>query len=223
MTGRKVFSKQERFQIFERDNFTCQYCGRKPPEVQLEVDHIVPLAKGGTNDERNLITACRDCNRGKGIENLAATNDFFNMKPIKFSDIPQSAVKAQILFINYGFSYYDPVDILLKLFIDPSQVSREAYRKFNGKKVKINCTNYDDKDFETFEIFERKTLIFLLALVDKEKAKNIFYHKLPFSAQDCIDDMTEQFVGVKKIHKSGANKYWTKVTDLYNLKGDNDD
>lgn len=223
MTGRKVFSKQERFQIFERDNFTCQYCGRKPPEVQLEADHIVPLAKGGTNDERNLITACRDCNRGKGIENLAATNDFFNMKPIKFSDIPQSAVKAQIVFINYASSYYDSLNVLLKLFIDPSQVSREAYRKFNGKKVKINCTNYDDKDFETFEIFERKTLIFLLALVDKEKAKNIFYHKLPFSAQDCIDDMTEQFVGVKKIHKSGANKYWTKVTDLYNLKGDNDD
>lgn len=220
MTGRKAFSKQERFQIFERDNFTCQYCGRKPPEVQLEVDHIVPLAKGGTNDERNLITACRDCNRGKGIENLAATNDFFNMKPIKFSDIPQSAIKAQILFINYGFSYYDSVDILLKLFIDPSQVNREAYRKFNGKKVKINCTNYDYKDFETFK---EKIIVFLLAFVDEEKAKNIFYHKLPFSVQDCIDNMTEQFVGIKKIHKSGVNKYWAEVTDLYNLKGDNDD
>lgn len=54
-----------RFKIFERDNFTCQYCGRKPPEVILHCDHIHPLSKKGTSDEINLITSCRDCNLGK--------------------------------------------------------------------------------------------------------------------------------------------------------------
>ena len=138
MIKRKVFSKQERFQIFERDNFTCQYCGRKPPEVQLEVDHIVPLAKDGTNDEINLITACRDCNRGKGIEKLAVTNDFFNMKPIKFFDIPQSAVKAQILFMktesNNPHIPWSDFSLKLKLLIDPTQVKPEYFKKINGQK-----------------------------------------------------------------------------------------
>ena len=43
----------------------CQYCGQSAPDVVLEVDHIVPVAEGGDNDIMNLITSCRDCNRGK--------------------------------------------------------------------------------------------------------------------------------------------------------------
>ncbi len=54
-----------RFDIIKRDKRTCQYCGREPPEVKLEIDHIKPVSKGGTNEPSNLITSCRDCNRGK--------------------------------------------------------------------------------------------------------------------------------------------------------------
>lgn len=54
-----------RFLIFHRDQFTCCYCGRSAPNVVLEVDHIHPWSKGGTNDLSNLTTACYDCNRGK--------------------------------------------------------------------------------------------------------------------------------------------------------------
>lgn len=57
--------KKMRFEVFKRDKFTCQYCGRKSPDVVLEVDHIKPVAEGGTNDILNLVTACFDCNRGK--------------------------------------------------------------------------------------------------------------------------------------------------------------
>lgn len=62
---RKSLSQRRRFAILERDNFTCQYCGRGAPEVKLHVDHIVAVARGGTDDESNLLTACRDCNFGK--------------------------------------------------------------------------------------------------------------------------------------------------------------
>ena len=54
-----------RFQILVRDDFTCQYCGRKSPDVVLEVDHIVPSSKGGKTEIENLQVACRDCNIGK--------------------------------------------------------------------------------------------------------------------------------------------------------------
>lgn len=59
-----------RFAVLKRDNFTCQYCGRKPPEVILEVDHIYPKSKGGLNKIENYKTACRDCNIGKGVDIL---------------------------------------------------------------------------------------------------------------------------------------------------------
>lgn len=66
MAERKPIGKKLRFEVFKRDSFRCQYCGRSAPDVILEVDHIVPVAEGGKNDILNLITSCRDCNRGKG-------------------------------------------------------------------------------------------------------------------------------------------------------------
>lgn len=69
-TKRKPISKALRFEVFKRDSFTCQYCGRSAPEVVLQVDHIEPVAKGGKNDLLNLITSCRDCNLGKGAKKL---------------------------------------------------------------------------------------------------------------------------------------------------------
>jgi len=65
MSMRKSLSKKIRFEVFKRDKFTCQYCGKTAPNVVLEVDHIEPVSKGGTNDLLNLIVSCFDCNRGK--------------------------------------------------------------------------------------------------------------------------------------------------------------
>ena len=52
-----------RAQIFKRDDYTCQYCGAHG--VKLECDHIVPIARGGGNEDSNLTTACFACNRSK--------------------------------------------------------------------------------------------------------------------------------------------------------------
>ncbi len=68
----KVRSKKLRFEVFKRDAFTCQYCGNHPPAVILQLDHIHPVAAGGTDDIDNLITACQPCNAGKGARLLSA-------------------------------------------------------------------------------------------------------------------------------------------------------
>ena len=71
MAERKYISKKLRFEVFKRDNFTCQYCGRMSPDVILQVDHIKPVKEGGTNDVLNLVTSCVDCNLGKGAKLLS--------------------------------------------------------------------------------------------------------------------------------------------------------
>mgnify|MGYP002512584094 CR=1 FL=1 len=63
--SRAMISPKTRYQIFKRDKFMCRYCGAKAPEVALEIDHIIPVSRGGDNDFSNLITACQQCNRGK--------------------------------------------------------------------------------------------------------------------------------------------------------------
>lgn len=66
---RKI-SKGTRFDVFSRDEFTCKYCGRKAPDVELEVDHLIPVARGGTDEFSNLVTSCYDCNRGKSDKDI---------------------------------------------------------------------------------------------------------------------------------------------------------
>jgi HNH endonuclease len=70
VTTRATISTRLRFEVFKRDKFTCQYCGEKAPEVILHVDHVEPVAKGGTTDLLNLVTACGTCNLGKGPRRL---------------------------------------------------------------------------------------------------------------------------------------------------------
>jgi len=56
-----------RLDVFDRDNFTCQYCGRNviDDHIKLQVDHINPKSKSGENVIDNLITSCFECNSGK--------------------------------------------------------------------------------------------------------------------------------------------------------------
>lgn len=88
--ARKPLSKRVRFEIFKRDQFTCQYCGQTPPAVVLEIDHIVSVANGGSDDHTNLITACFDCNRGKGNIHLA------NRASVKELRARQKLIKERI-------------------------------------------------------------------------------------------------------------------------------
>jgi 5-methylcytosine-specific restriction endonuclease McrA len=58
--------KRLRWSIFQRDGHKCTCCGKTAREgAKLEVDHIIPVSKGGTNNPKNLRTLCQDCNRGK--------------------------------------------------------------------------------------------------------------------------------------------------------------
>lgn len=71
MTKRQSISKRNRFEVFKRDSFSCQYCGASAPEATLQIDHIKPVSKGGDNSILNLVTACLDCNSGKSDNELS--------------------------------------------------------------------------------------------------------------------------------------------------------
>jgi hypothetical protein len=72
-TERQKMNAGLRFSILERDGFKCRACGRSPREhnIKLHVDHIVPIAKGGLTEPRNLHTLCQDCNSGKSDKLVA--------------------------------------------------------------------------------------------------------------------------------------------------------
>lgn len=57
--------KLNRRNIYHRDKNTCQYCGKTLPTNELNIDHVIPKSKGGTNSWTNLVCSCLKCNRKK--------------------------------------------------------------------------------------------------------------------------------------------------------------
>jgi len=58
-----------RYSILKRDNFKCVKCGVNASDTILEIDHIIPISKGGISVKENLQTLCFLCNKGKGVLN----------------------------------------------------------------------------------------------------------------------------------------------------------
>jgi 5-methylcytosine-specific restriction endonuclease McrA len=61
-TNSVTFSRRN---IFKRDRYTCQFCGRQPGTEELTIDHVTPRAQGGTSTWENCVLACLPCNSRK--------------------------------------------------------------------------------------------------------------------------------------------------------------
>jgi len=79
--GRQPIPRKLRHEVFKRDGYRCRECGASKDETSLEIDHILPVAKGGTNDIDNLQTLCRECNRMKHTDEWVGGED--NIKTAK--------------------------------------------------------------------------------------------------------------------------------------------
>lgn len=110
--ARKAISNSVRFKVFDRDGFKCGYCGRTPPVVILEVDHIQPVSQGGNNGLNNLLTSCFECNRGKGKRPLGS------VPPVDYqgrSDVLKEKAQQIIAYQEHLARYTEAMDELIDL------------------------------------------------------------------------------------------------------------
>tara|TARA_Y100001970_G_scaffold229153_1_gene284176 strand:+ start:332 stop:883 length:552 start_codon:yes stop_codon:yes gene_type:complete len=70
-----------RFNVFLRDNFTCQYCNTRFPAKQLTFDHLIPKSKNGKTTWFNVVSACTSCNLDKGSKSIDETDMFLKHIP----------------------------------------------------------------------------------------------------------------------------------------------
>jgi 5-methylcytosine-specific restriction endonuclease McrA len=68
----RIRVKLTRREVFHRDNYTCQYCGKHT--THLTIDHVKPRHLGGTQTWTNIVTACSSCNHHKGGRTLEEAN-----------------------------------------------------------------------------------------------------------------------------------------------------
>lgn len=83
MTEHSIVEPHIKRQIWERQHEKCAYCGTRRQLKHMTVDHIIPLSRGGADDESNMCCACKNCNRLKA-----------NLLPTEFSQY------LHMVFIN---------------------------------------------------------------------------------------------------------------------------
>lgn len=174
-----AITKKIRFEVFKRDSFKCQYCGKTPPDVTLEVDHIKPKSKKGTDDINNLITACFDCNRGK--------------KHIELNKLPNTIIENSEILKEKESQYLQYQKLIAKI---NKRIESEI------KKVEyIYNDNFPKYVFsETFKRVSVKNFINKLGLDEVSDAM----HKACSTINDA-DDVLKYFCGIcwNKIRQNG--------------------
>ncbi len=96
------FSRQN---IFFRDQYRCQYCGKRYPSSELTWDHVLPKARGGKTEWENLVTCCVDCNRKKGGRVPSEASMALVKKPTKPTWLP--VLKITLHFSRMPLSWRD--------------------------------------------------------------------------------------------------------------------
>lgn len=69
--------------LYNRDDYRCQYCDSKPGTHRLTIDHVIPRSKGGVTSWENCVTACGDCNRVKGDRTPRQSDFNLKKKPVE--------------------------------------------------------------------------------------------------------------------------------------------
>jgi len=80
--------KFSRVNIYGRDNYTCQYCGKKHTMSELTYDHVVPRSQGGRTTWDNIVTACSPCNARKAGRTPAQAGMKLLKQPRQPVDLP---------------------------------------------------------------------------------------------------------------------------------------
>jgi 5-methylcytosine-specific restriction endonuclease McrA len=101
----RVAVRLTRRNLMMRDQHQCQYCAKRPPIRDLNIDHVVPRSRGGGDTWENLVTACRTCNLRKGWRTPEEANMRLQRRPFR----PRWSMTAQILlFTPRRFKEWEP-------------------------------------------------------------------------------------------------------------------
>ena len=98
--------KLTRFEVFNRDRYTCQYCGKQT--LQLTLDHVLPRYRGGQHTWENVVSACVSCNRHKAGRTPKEANMRFIVPPAPPRGGPVINIPYRYLQIRDEWRKYIP-------------------------------------------------------------------------------------------------------------------
>lgn len=200
-------SKKIRFEVFKRDSFTCQYCGRMAPDVVLNVDHIQPVANGGTNEITNLVTSCFDCNSGKSNRELS-DDSIVKKQQRQLAELNDRREQLEMM-LEWRNSMNEIKENQIEAFDERLQYLTEHCLNANGKKniskllIKfsiINLLEALDCAFEQYAKFDEDGDI-------TQESVNVMFNKIPGIAYNIKNPQPEYLKRLYYIRGIARNRF----------------
>ena len=171
-----------RFEVFKRDRFTCQYCGKKSPDVTLQIDHITPVSKGGSDEIVNLITSCPECNLGK-TNVLLDDNSAFGRQREYLENLQARREQIEMMF-----EWKKSLDVLkdhsTDLFVD---YIKDIVSPYEPTEKQIKDIQILAKKYQMDDIF---------AAIDKSKSVYLKYDENYNFTQESINTFISKIGGI---------------------------
>lgn len=116
--------KIDRQAVYEKWGGVCAYCGKVIEFKDMQVDHLIPKRKGGTDDFDNLMPSCRRCNHYKSSLDLEQFRDMINKIPVKLME------REYIFKVGVDYGFFDPKQRNIKFYFE----QQEEWEKEWGEK-----------------------------------------------------------------------------------------
>lgn len=101
--------------IYAKYQGRCAYCGREIAISDMQVDHIIPKANGGTDDYDNLMPSCRTCNHYKRAESLETFRKWISTIPCKLAE------REYIYKVGMAYGFYDGEQKTVRFYFEGSE------------------------------------------------------------------------------------------------------
>ena len=186
---RRLMTPELRQQIKERDNYTCQMCGKyMPDEVGLQIDHIVAIKNGGKTVPSNLQVLCSRCNLSKGARGKIPENVFINRKTLNTTQPKFERYASRQVKQNASSNTWIYVSFIL-LFITGYIAMATGFMFYNSNKIAQSNTTVQPKAYTESNDLELLSYSDAESLA-KEKAEHIGWtisgdKRIIINDQDC--------------------------------------
>ena len=134
--GRQPIPRKLRHEVFKRDGYRCRECGASKDETSLEIDHILPVAKGGTNDIDNLQTLCRECNRMKHTDEWVGGETDLEVAKNELKNL-----EKQLKDTEEGLDTFNNSNININNMEANNDVSKETSNEEQENQLKTSTDN----------------------------------------------------------------------------------
>ena len=206
MPPRKILSKNMRFEVFKRDKFTCQYCGKKAPDVILNVVRIKDIAQGGSNNILNFATICVDCCNGLGN---GSPNDETRCREIEL----QQAQREQLKFLlewKTALAKAEEFAVAEIITYINSKISPFSLSEQGAADIKNLCQKFSHKQIiEAIDGASKKYIRYDLNGINKDSIE-LFIDKIGgFVVYQSLPLLQQKIVYIKGIAKRRF-AYWSE-------------